>query len=385
MSIYTIHEDNMPRLVKKLKVIENKCVKHNCSFKFEEVGEAFKDQTIDDRTVTQRYVLVDVEGEYKIADWEFIGTIDHTEEGNIVRVINTGVFLPPRYYVAEPVCEHCHSRHKRVKTFIVRNVTSGEFKQVGSSCLAGYTHGLNAEAVARYLSYFDELAKFDKQPSTGSTGFAREYIQIVPFLSLVSQCVKKYGYHNSYSQIPTSRRAVSLYHGEDVDPDIDTEKAVKEAEEIISWVKSTEDDETKQNEYFLNLRVACRRLYVSNNHTGLVASAVIAYTKEQERKANEAKRAEEAAKSEHIGNIGDKIEFDVAEAKILTSVETQFGYTNLIQFKDMKGNIYTWWTSTFVDIDHIIKIKGTVKGHDTYKGIKQTQLTRCRQAVRPKE
>lgn len=36
-------------------------------------------------------------------------------------------------------------------------LVTGEFKQVGRSCLKDFTGGLDASAVAQYISFFDEL------------------------------------------------------------------------------------------------------------------------------------------------------------------------------------------------------------------------------------
>ena len=42
------------------------------------------------------------------------------------------------------------------------------------------------------------------------------------------------------------------------------------------------------------------------------------------------------------------------------------------------NNIIIWGTSRCLNCDSLFTIKGTVKSHDTYKGIKQTEITRCK-------
>ena len=89
--------------------------------------------------------------------------------------------------------------------------------------------------------------------------------------------------------------------------------------------------------------------------------------------------------SEHIGNIGDKVEIPVVYIHT-ASWETGYGgywnssITNLHTFKDENGNIIIWKTDKFIEADYGTKmtIKGTVKDHSEYKGIKQTALTRCK-------
>ena len=48
--------------------------------------------------------------------------------------------------------------------------------------------------------------------------------------------------------------------------------------------------------------------------------------------------------------------------------------------KNAQGNTLVWKTSKSLDINEGEKfiIIGTIKGHDTYDGIKQTILTRCK-------
>ena len=51
----------------------------------------------------------------------------------------------------------------------------------------------------------------------------------------------------------------------------------------------------------------------------------------------------------------------------------------LPKFIDVNDNIYTWKT-TKVFKDGVTSLTGTVKTHNDYKGIKQTELTRCKVA-----
>ena len=46
------------------------------------------------------------------------------------------------------------------------------------------------------------------------------------------------------------------------------------------------------------------------------------------------------------------------------------------------GNVYTWKTGKYIDdtVDEM-SITGTVKAHTEFRGIKQTELTRCRVAA----
>lgn len=61
----------------------------------------------------------------------------------------------------------------------------------------------------------------------------------------------------------------------------------------------------------------------------------------------------------------------------MTSWETDFGTTRIYKIVDKDGNIFTWKTGNTIDEDAEI-IVGTVKAHNEYKGVKQTEITRCK-------
>ena len=139
---YSIFEGNMERLMKKITRIKNKCLKYGCDFHFEEVGEEFRELTDERKNkYTARFVVVDVEGVAVVNGWKFIASVEHTEKGNIIRAA-CNIEVPERYYTSSPICEHCKSKRFRKDTYIVMNEETGEFKQVGKSCLMDFTLSL---------------------------------------------------------------------------------------------------------------------------------------------------------------------------------------------------------------------------------------------------
>lgn len=91
----------------------------------------------------------------------------------------------------------------------------------------------------------------------------------------------------------------------------------------------------------------------------------------------EARKVEGAA-SEFVGEVKQRFEFD-AEVIGVYGTEGYYGHTDIVKFKDTDGNLFTWFASGYQDLEHgdRMTIKGTVKTHDTYKGVKQTVLSRC--------
>ena len=159
MGTYAIYEGNMERLQKKLLRISNKCRNYGCAFEYREVGEEYRDVKDEDgNTCKARFVLVEAEGVAKMNGWRYVASVEHTKAGNIIDRKDASIEVPERYYTGKPYCEHCKTKRARNASFIVMNDETGEFKQVGRNCLCDFTHGLSAEAVAHYLSFFDALA-----------------------------------------------------------------------------------------------------------------------------------------------------------------------------------------------------------------------------------
>lgn len=397
MTQYSIYEGNMERLEKKLNRIYGKCKKYGCEFSYRQVGEEFKELKDDHgNKYTARFVIVEAEGKAVVNGWKFIASIEHTENGNIISRIGD-IEVPERYYSTDAICEHCNSKRYRKDTYIVMNEDSGEFKQVGKSCLNDFTNGLSAEAVAHYISLFDELI----QGEIPCGGRGESYYKTEDFLLYVAETIKHFGYVKSDSYDRSTKERASDYFflvdcGHSFFPEIDrqlkkemnevgfnahseaNESLVKEA---LEWLAAQEET----NNYIHNLKTACSLEYTNYGRLGVIASLFPTYNREiayqaekaeQERK-KAAERASEA-NSQHIGNIGDRITLAVHSVVCLTSWETEWGITRVYKIVDNTGNVYTWKTSSFIAEDEIKSIKGTVKEHKEYNGINQTELTRCK-------
>lgn len=92
--------------------------------------------------------------------------------------------------------------------------------------------------------------------------------------------------------------------------------------------------------------------------------------------------------SEYVANVGDKIEIELTVDR---EVECNYGvgYRTVTSYlyimHDNKGNVVTWKASNcmvvgdkYVQSGDTVTLKGTVKEHSVYNGVKQTVLTRCK-------
>lgn len=402
MTQYSIYEGHMNDLMKKVTRIQNKCKKYGCNFHFAEVGEEFKEvKDTNGNLHTCRFVLVEAEGTAIVNDWLFIASVEHTEKGNIFSKAMTEVEIPERYRTSESVCEHCNSKRTRTNTFIIQNTVTGEFKQVGKSCLMDFTNGLSASTAAWFVSLKEVFEEAEETPV--SSGWGERYYDTVELLSYAAETIRKFGYVKSEDHNSTKERTMDFlmvskgmtrWMPEDeierirrdmnkVEFNPDSAEVKEMVNTALEWIEGQEAN----NDYMHNLKTVCSLNYNPWNRIGILVSLFPTFNRELEVQAKKAKaEAEanaEAQTSKHIGSVGDRIQIDVQFVKCLTSWETCYGYypttTYLYKIVDKEGNVFTWKTSNFLNEDEPPKtIKATIKEHDEFRGVKQTVLTRCK-------
>lgn len=406
MNKFAIYEENLPKFEKALDRIKNKCIKYNCPFTYNQIGEEFRTETIttdEDGTIlassieiTRRFVIVEVEAHPVIDSWELVASLEHTKEGNIIHPINNNIDIPERYYNVAPYCEHCNTNRRRKNSFIIRNIKTNEFKQVGKTCLNDFTGNINAEWLAQFYAMFDKLATFEA-PQGGYNNNTR-YFPVIDLLAYTVAVTNIYGYCKSGADNATGETVKDFYIVNECKgyPIQAVNEQIKEKMQSVNF-KVTEDDIATAekikvyvnglkdaNNYIHNIKTLCASDMVAYKNVNVLVSAITCYNRGLERKAKEEARKKEAGNSNHVGNIKDRLTINIASWKCLTSwCNCYDGYnettTFLYQFVDNNGNIFVWKTSKYLDEDATLKeLTGTVKAHNVYRDAKQTELTRCK-------
>ena len=396
---YLIHESNMERLEKKMASLQKKCAQSHCSFKYEVIGEEYITSTSESgEEYVAKYFKVEVEGTAKYDGWEFVATLDHHDEGNVVRAYNTELIIPEKYKTCGPTCEHCGKIRSRKDTYLIYNEDLG-FKQVGRSCLREYTNGLSAEDIAFFVSIYSQ---FENSKEYSGASFNR-YICVEDIVRYAFECYKHWGYQKSRNsfedEIPanyrsTKDRVTDYYYvnrafGKRKDElknemelvgfNPSSEYAVESTKDALEWIRNEEPN----GEYIRNLKVVCSDEYTDYRSLGILVSLTTAYERHigQLKAYEEKQKVAETAKvtSQFVGAEGERIEVETNNFAIISSWEGQFGMTYLYKFNDNEGNVFTWYASNSVkDEDRVVSVKGTIKSHNEYKGVKETILTRCK-------
>jgi len=395
---YRIYEDFFADVEKKLNRIGKKCKKHGNPFTFKVVGEEIKEVKDEDGYKHfYKFIVVEVEGTAKIDDYECVAVLEIHNTGNVIRRINTEIDIPTRFLYTENICEHCNSKRQRNELYIIRNVKTNEFKQVGSSCLNLYTHGLNAEYVASFIDGITELEEYDGNVCGGG----KFYFPVDYVIGYATEIIDKMGYFNCNSDLPTKTLLNEMIDGNQkmskrIEFVNETLKANKffavEFDESDFHKKDTEDRVKKIIQYYLNLEadnefmhnvhVLLNDGFVAWQNIGFLCYLPEGYNKyiQKEIKKEEQKKVDE--KSEYFGEVGKRYKnLNVYDIRILSGWETQFGYTYLYRIILEGGNILTWKSSNWYSEDELREMKTidfSIKNHIEYKGTKQTEVTRCK-------
>ncbi len=424
MSTYTVYASMAEDVRKKLNALAKKAATYKVPFSFTESAE--HPQTVrvmtvgpDCRTAEQvnTYTVaavdfdVECEGLIRANGWSVRAKIEHGEQGNIV----TGFGDKPvdeSWYKAPAKCEHCKTNRFRSVTYFCEN-EAGALKQVGSSCLHDYT-GISPATATMWAEVMDLFADgMDCSSSEWEEHRSSRMYDVETVLAHAHDSIKAFGYRKS-SDPGSTRDDVSVRVHDGMKP---STEGFENAKKVIEWMserkkKADADDETlnalrmadgdepddPSAEYWSklyelrnkwdavsDLERNCLPLiasgYAKPYHFGRLVYLPVAYENYLNRKAeaekSEAERQAAAETSEYVGEVKQRLTIKMSSAKLVTSWETYWGTTFLYKFTDENGNVYVWYASRSIDVVDGMTLRGTVKDHSEYQGVKQTVLTNC--------
>jgi len=346
--------------------------------------------------VTQYLLDIELHGvEPRVQGWGLAGVLEFTEGGTLVRGV-PGIELPARFRQATDNCDHCGTNRRRNKVIVLRNLTGGEFKQVGSTCVADF---LGMKTVDSYLSWLDVVARVaaDMEDLDDERGCWGGYVEhgfaIDEFVGAASIIIRRFGWvpkSQAFNEGDATSQLTWELLRESSGP---SERAFKErwikenklyvedrdnqrAAAAIEWIKSVEVD----NDYLHNLQVIVRKGHVIYREAGFAASLLSAYNRAMDW-ADEKKR-EAKLDSQYIGESGTRYRFDDITVKAMKSFTGQYGVKTMVRLEDAKGNVLVWWASgepEWLEVGDTVTVAGTIKKHDEYRGTKQTLINRVSQ------
>lgn len=320
--------------------------------------------------------------------WEFVAKLDwDANAGLIVRSI-PGAVAVDRESLTEGWCDHCRTTRQRLVTYVVRNQESGQQIQVGSSCLKDFTGQYTTIAFPELKGDDDEEGGF-----FGGRG-EREYSPLT-VLAVAWACVKLEGFKPAGSYGSTTKGDVMTAlspskskHDREWAAKIAplADEAAEKAAKLLAWILS--DDFSGTTDYVLNLKAVAAGKMVSARNVGILASAPQTWAKSLERSLVREREASVYAGSEYVGTAPDKEKGVKGSRETLTVTIKAIRYldndwngsTTLYTMITDEGNVVKWFASNDIlgeEIGARFVIKGTVKAHKEWEGMKSTSLTRC--------
>jgi hypothetical protein len=347
----------------------------------------------------------------RAGDYELVAKVEGTPNGNFVDTVpgvefDDGDLL--QFRTADSYCDHCKTARKRKHVFVVRDVNTGNLVQVGRSCLQDFL-GINVTWALSRFTWLQEWVLGDEDDMRGWSTPRVELFDLAEIIRVGVQSSRIFGWCSKgmaaidESKTPTvadfwlliarvrreklgSRDLARLARLDEDQRDSDAEEAAK----IIAWVRGLDNP---GNEYLHNLTVAMAEDTLADRwRIGLVISAVSAYARAHEADLNTQDKTpawvaqkELDAKSTHQGELKERLrDIPVTVRMVRCMGQSDFNWeaiNYLVKFQDADGNIFTWFTSTENDLnyaeDQEVTLTGTVKGHNDYNGVKETQLNRC--------
>jgi len=411
---FEIEISKLRKFEQTIKRLNKKASKLNCNQIVFSISEEINKQKIpvlvaDDHNVIQidgmpnhtilltRTVTIDGDS-IAIKDWNFVCRIESTDAGNIFIKSSEDIEIPEKYRSFGDACEHCKKNIRRKYLYLLQNEETKEYKQVGKSCIIDFIGHPDAGELANFFTARTELIRSafsdDDCCDQEYRGWRDDTILSADdALVAIVNSTRIYGYQKSSSETSTSSDVIYMFSVPQKESDIEDlkerwskviEQDHKRAKEVKEWILNI--DNSKLNDYLHNLQTIIKADYVTFRNSGIFCSLAVAYnnwhgfeTKNAKQKENIATKKEKEKNSVHVGEKKDRINVE-GEVTFINGFDTKWGWCVVIKLLSVDGNVFTWFTSTEPDLEvgNSYVLKGTVKNHDDYKGIKQTILSRCK-------
>ena len=313
--------------------------------------------------------------------WQFIATLQHLPTGeNIIRSISDQFDIPSKYKECGSNCEHCRVNRYRKDTYLVRHEDS-RVMQVGSTCIKDFLGGNSPDNILKRADLAAELLQFMEGSSHGGTSSNEKGLfHIVSFLAQTSACIRDHGWLSKGEASKTGAKPTSAWVRDNYDPPFDTgfrfsevtNEDLKRGQEAADWAEGISDEECDASDYLHNIRAITRSGMVGWRTMGYAASIMSAFDREMVKR-------QPRTFSCHVGAVKLREEFDLT-LKHYFSGESSYGVYHKYVFHDDRGNVLVWKASNpshDLEEGKRYKVRGTVKAHTEYKGIKQTEINRC--------
>ena len=422
--IIRIHKDNLSIFNEKLADLNKKFAKKglpliNCSMEKTEryhVDEWSKEKTpytLYVATLSSDFNNTNLSG----VDVEFEGVVSLVE-GNENDKIFTFKNINYSSLLANCSCDKCHKKIGRNKYLVFSKVgkeveTRDDLVVLGTSCAKDY-FPFSVESYFGFLeSAFEELGSYDE--FSGSLGgCSSHYHTLSAIYDATLACTSNLKFYEKEGV--TKGNVLGWLNNLKIDKCTYYRDAYPMPsnpipfEDVISWIKDMYDTDEFVSDFHTNARSVFfktlddgtreMRNEINEKYMGIAVYAFFSVKQNHDKMVAKKIAEEECAKAnaevEYYGAVGDKFELTLTFDKSFC-FEGAYGFTYIHLFHDDEGHQFKWSSSNGTykveydktadfggieycefEIGHKYLMKGTVKAHNEYKGVKQTVITRCK-------
>ena len=335
-----------------------------------------------------------------------VDLIDKNENAKVFKLANSNLFK----YLNNCECDECHKVIGRNKYIVFSKSgkpveSRNDLVVLGTSCAKNYFPFDIVSYIGNVENFYAELFG-DCDSSDGYRPCGSNTVNIRRLFTLVGCVTDNFKVYEKEGV--TKGHVEYLLAGKKDDNVIYVEPDTK-WEDMEQWLVSAYGNlDNLCSEFEINVHSTMFEPQTESNpdvrlrdeidlkYLGIACYAFVgakkAHDKELERLAKE-KMYKDSIKDEWFGNVGDKFEKELMFERII-GFEGYYGYTYFVFFRDEEGRVYKWstgkgtyqcWHKTNgrdayleYEVGKKYLIKGSVKEHDEYKGVKQTVITRCK-------
>jgi hypothetical protein len=317
-------------------------------------------------------VYVDVtinEESIRLGNYQVIGRIDDIE-GDVI-VSGMSDMKKFRSYSMKQ-CDHCNISRNRKHLVVVTDGT--ETKAIGSSCLNDFVGHVSAIQYISSISWAMNIEETIEEEGFNSVSPKSAVYSLNEVLTIAAAIIRIDGSYVSKSKaeesgyMSTKDSVMSVMFSKNASIQIiDADREL--VKNAIEWFKNTKHDDT---DFFHNLEMILSKEYISTRFFGFAIALLPVYKKA-------IATSYHMEKSEFIGVIGEKKSMTVECINVMY-FDSMYGRCYMYHMKN--GNdvvIYKTTSTNFcLEVGERANIRCTIKNHNIYKDINQTEITRAK-------
>ena len=341
-----------------------------------------------------------------VGNWEFQAVFDRIEGTDDFITRSAGGVELGGWKPEPGVCDHCHQRRHRKKTYLLKNSETGEKKTLGSSCVKPF---LGVSPNLKYLSYdASNLISEDDEMTIryGKPTVVRDNREIIAQALAVSNSGERFLSKSAamdHDGISTADK-IGIFSD---NPSRMTDEQLNEREKFLDLAYMYLNDGTvdkvmesansigEDSDYGSNVHRIIRNGWASERNIPTLVSIVGNYNRLKKREREEELKKSIASEkpSGFIGSEKERVrDLLIDIINVYKGTRRGFGYRakdepySLVtaRTKDNREIVWTQSGDTDLSIGDTANFTGTVKSHKVYKGNDQTNFSRAVVSRNPK-